>query len=50
MAPIIGAVFVHAFPGRTRPLALYVALVSAVSLICLLLLAETSRKDISTAD
>ncbi|HKI34708.1 MAG TPA: MFS transporter [Gemmataceae bacterium] len=50
LAPMIGAALVHAFPGRTWPLALYVALISAVSLTCVLLLAETSRKDISTAD
>ncbi len=50
LAPIIAASLAEAFPGQSWPLALYVALVSAVSLACVLLLAETSRKDISAAD
>jgi metabolite-proton symporter len=50
LAPIIAASLVKAFPGQTWPLALYVALVSVVSLVCVLLVAETSRKDISAAD
>ena len=47
LAPIIAATLAEAFPGRTWPLALYVALLAAASLICVLRLAETSRKDIS---
>jgi MHS family shikimate/dehydroshikimate transporter-like MFS transporter len=50
LAPIIAAALVRAFPDRFWPLALYIVLISAVSLVCVLLLAETSRKDISGAD
>jgi metabolite-proton symporter len=50
LAPIIAATLVQFFPGRSWPLALYVILISAVSLACVLMLAETSRKDISSAD
>jgi metabolite-proton symporter len=50
LAPIIAASLVEAFPGQSWPLVLYVVLLSAVSLACVLRLAETSRKDISAAD
>ena len=50
LAPIIAATLVQFFPGHSWPLALYVILISAVSLACVLMLAETSRKDISGAD
>jgi metabolite-proton symporter len=50
LAPIVAASLAHAFPGRYWPLALYVSALSATSLACVLLLAETSRKDISAAD
>lgn len=48
LAPIIAASLVEAFPGEYWPLALYIVLMSVVSLVCVLLLAETSRKNIST--
>jgi metabolite-proton symporter len=47
LSPIIAAVLVDAFPNQFWPLALYIVLMSAVSLICVLLLDETSRKDLS---
>jgi metabolite-proton symporter len=50
LSPIVAAALVQSFPGRFELLALYVVLISAVSLACVLLLAETSRKDISGAD
>jgi metabolite-proton symporter len=50
LAPIIAAWLVHAFPGQFWPLAEYVIVISAISLVCVTLLAETSRKDISGAD
>lgn len=50
LSPIIAASLVRAFPGEYWPLALYVVVISAVSLACVLLLAETSRKDISADD
>jgi hypothetical protein len=50
LSPIVAAALERAFPVRPWPLALYVVFASAVSLICVLLLAETSRKDISRAD
>jgi metabolite-proton symporter len=50
LAPIIATALAHAFPGRYGPLALYIILVSALSLVCVACLAETSRKDISGHD
>jgi metabolite-proton symporter len=50
LAPIIAAALVRAFPGQFWPLAEYVIVISAISLVCVVLLAETSRKDISGAD
>jgi MFS transporter, MHS family, shikimate and dehydroshikimate transport protein len=50
LAPIIAATLVNAFPNQYWPLALYIVVISVVSLISVLLLAETSRKDISGAD
>jgi len=47
LSPIIAATLVHTFPGKFWPLALYIVLISIVSLLCVLRLAETSRKDIS---
>jgi MFS family permease len=49
LAPVIATSLVAAFPGSFWPLALYVFGISAVSLGCVLRLAETSRKDISGA-
>jgi metabolite-proton symporter len=50
LSPIIAASLAEAWPDHYWLLALYIVLVSAVSLGCVLLLAETSRKDISGAD
>jgi MHS family shikimate/dehydroshikimate transporter-like MFS transporter len=50
LAPIIAATLVKAFPGQYWPLAVYIILISAISLVCIWCLAETSRKDISTPD
>jgi metabolite-proton symporter len=46
-APLIAAWLVHAFPGQSWLLAAYVAGICVVSLICVLLLAETSRNDLT---
>jgi metabolite-proton symporter len=50
VSPIIAASLVELFPNQFWPLALYVVLISTISLGCVLLLAETSRKDISATD
>jgi metabolite-proton symporter len=50
LAPIIATLLLKLFPGQYWPLALYVSLMSAVSLGCVLRLAETSRKDIGTEE
>jgi metabolite-proton symporter len=47
LAPLIAATLVQQFPGEYWPLAAYVVAVSALSLGCVWLLAETSRKDLS---
>src|SRR5262249_6634461 len=46
LAPIIAATLVQTFPGQYWPLVLYIVLISVASLGCVLLLAETSRKDL----
>jgi len=46
LAPLIAAFLVDRFPDEYWPLALYVSLISAISLACVLRLAETSRKNI----
>ena len=50
LAPIIAASLVRAFPGSYWPLATYVIGISFLSLVCVLMLAETSKKDISAED
>jgi MFS transporter, MHS family, shikimate and dehydroshikimate transport protein len=47
LSPLIAAGLVEAYPDRYGLLALYIVLVSVVSLLCVLGLAETSRKDLS---
>lgn len=47
LAPIIAAVLIKTFPGQYWPLAAYIILISLISLICVLLLSETSQKDIA---
>ena len=50
LSPLIAAELTRAYPERPWLLALYVVLISALSLACVLWLAETSRKDISGID
>jgi MFS family permease len=50
LAPLVALWLVNTFPGHYWPLALYIALISVLSLVCVLLLAETSRKDLSAGD
>jgi MFS family permease len=50
LAPIIADTLVECFPNRYWPLALYIIVISLISLVCVHLLAETSRKDISMPD
>jgi MHS family shikimate/dehydroshikimate transporter-like MFS transporter len=48
LAPIIAAYLVKAFPYHySWALAAYIVVISVVSLVCVLLLPETSQKDIS---
>jgi MFS family permease len=46
LAPIIAASLMKAFPGHYWPLATYIIVISLISLGCVQLLAETSRKNI----
>jgi MFS transporter, MHS family, shikimate and dehydroshikimate transport protein len=48
-APLIAASLAHAFPGQSWLLAVYVAGVSTLSLVCVYFLAETSRNDLTAA-
>jgi len=50
LSPVVAAWLVEKYPGQFWPLAEYVIVISAISLVCVVLLAETSRKDISSAD
>lgn len=50
LAPIIAATLVQSFPEQYWPLVLYLMVMAALSLGCVLLLSETSRKDLSAAD
>src|SRR5262249_61365510 len=50
LAPIIATYLVEMFKGHYWPLALYIIVISVLSLVCVLLLAETSRRDISAQD
>jgi MFS family permease len=50
LSPVLAALLVAKFPDQFWPLALYIILVSVVSLVCVQLVAETSRKDISAAE
>jgi metabolite-proton symporter len=49
-APLIAASLVKAFPQQYLPLVIYVVLISIISLGCVQLLSETSRKDIRASD
>jgi metabolite-proton symporter len=46
-APLVATVLIKWLPDQYWPLATYVIVNSVISLVCVLLLAETSRKDIS---
>lgn len=50
LSPVLAVWLVKTFPGQFWPLAHYVIFVSIVSLICVQLLAETSRKDLSGSE
>ena len=50
LAHLLAAWLVETFPGQFWLLGLYVILMSIVSLVCVQLLAETSRKDLGTAE
>jgi MFS transporter, MHS family, shikimate and dehydroshikimate transport protein len=47
LAPLIATVLMEDFPGQYWPLALYIILMGALSLVCVQRLAETSRKDLT---
>jgi metabolite-proton symporter len=47
LAPLIAVWLVDAFPGQYWPLALYIIAVCVVSLVCVQMLAETSRKELT---
>ena len=47
LAPIICASLAHQYPGQYWPLAVYLILISLISIVCIWQLGETARKDIS---
>jgi MHS family shikimate/dehydroshikimate transporter-like MFS transporter len=47
IAPLIAAFLVRDFPGQYWPLAVYIILLSLISLVCVQRLAETSKNDLS---
>jgi hypothetical protein len=49
LVPVLAVWLVEVFPDQFWPLAQLVILLSLVSLTCVQLLAETSRKDLSAA-
>jgi metabolite-proton symporter len=49
-APLIAAGLVRAFPNQYWPLVSYIVVISIISLVCVQLLSETSRKDIRVTD
>lgn len=50
LAPLIATWLVHTFPGQSWLLAVYIAGICTVSLVCVHFLAETSRKDLTPAN
>src|SRR5262249_27256818 len=46
LAPLIATGLTQLFPGQRWPLAVYIALLSAISLACVLRLSETSRRSL----
>jgi MHS family shikimate/dehydroshikimate transporter-like MFS transporter len=49
LAPLIAAWLVKTYPDQYWPLAAYIVVISMISIVCVWMLAETSRKDISGA-
>jgi MFS transporter, MHS family, shikimate and dehydroshikimate transport protein len=49
-APLIATWLVHEFPRNYWPLATYIIIVCVISLLCVYLLSETSRKDLTRLD
>src|SRR5262249_8822128 len=47
LAPILAAVLVRSFPDQYWPLAVYIIAVSLFSLVCVQMLAETSRRELN---
>jgi hypothetical protein len=47
LSPLIAVWLVNTYPGQFWPLAQYVIVISVISLACVQLLSETSRKDLS---
>lgn len=47
LSPLIAATLVEAFPNQYWPLAVYIIVISLISLVCVHALAETSRKELS---
>jgi MFS family permease len=50
LSPVLAVWLVATFPDQFWPLAQYVIVISVVSLVCVQLLAETSRKDLGAAE
>jgi metabolite-proton symporter len=48
-APLIAAWLAHTFPGQSWLLAIYIMGICILSLVCVYFLAETSRKDLTSA-
>jgi MFS family permease len=46
LAPLVATSLAHYFPGQFWPLAQYIIAMSVLSLVCVVCLAETSRKDL----
>ncbi len=49
-APLLAAWLVHTFPGQSWLLAAYIAAICTLSLICVSLLAETARNDLTAGN
>jgi hypothetical protein len=47
IAPLIAASLVRDFPGQCWPLAVYIIVLSLISLVCVHCLAETSKNDLT---
>jgi MHS family shikimate/dehydroshikimate transporter-like MFS transporter len=50
LSPLVAVWLTATFPDHYWPLALYIFLISVVSLVCVQLLAETSRKDLGATE